>query len=113
MAYISSSGYSEINTGDISVSTDPVTNGVLALSGESTRDNINISAEALKVYIRNDSIVDGGAVSTATINGSIPLPPGDYKLFEAKKDPVTGVFKKLPALAVITNGATITYYVER
>ncbi|MEO1715147.1 MAG: hypothetical protein AAFU60_17595 [Bacteroidota bacterium] len=113
MGFATASGFNEINTGDISVSTDPVTNGVLAISGESTRDNFNVAADALKVYIRNDSIVDGGAAATATINGSIPLPPGDYKLFEAKKDPVTGVFKKLPALAVVTNGATITYYEER
>ena len=112
MAFATTSGYSEINTGDISVSTDPVTGDTLQLSGESSQDNFNISAGALKAVIRNDSIVEGGAPVAATVNG-IKIPPGDEKIFEAKEDPQTKVFKKLPALTVVTNGATVTYYVER
>lgn len=112
MGFATASGFNEINTGDISVSIDPVNNGLLAIEGGSTNENFSITAGALKVRLRNDSITFDGSAAIATVNG-IPLPPGDEKIFEVVEDPVTGEFKKVPALAIVTNGATITYDVQR
>lgn len=112
MGFASSSGFAAISTGDISVAIDPATNDNFTVDGATTSTNFTITAGALKAYIRNDSISLGGAAATATVNG-IDLPPGDFLLFEVKLDPVTNEYKKVPALVVVTNGATIKWYEER
>lgn len=80
-------------------------------SGEATVD-FTIAADAFKAVITNAGFAGGGTDDTATVNG-INLFPGNRLEFEAKLDPVNNLFKLLPQIDVVTNGATIWWYEER
>lgn len=89
----------------------PTADELTITSGESTTD-FNRTAGALKLVITNAGPAAGGNAATATVNGA-NLFPGDRLEFEAKLDPVNNVFKTLPAMTIVTNGATIFWYEER
>jgi hypothetical protein len=89
----------------------PTADTLTITSGENTTD-FNRTAGALKFKITNAGPAAGGTADTATVNGA-NLFPGDSLEFEAKLDPVNNLFKTLPAMTIVTNGATLFWYEER
>lgn len=86
--------------------------GELTIVSDETIVDFNRVAGALLFRVKNVGPGGGGIAATATVNGA-DLFPLDEMLFEAKLDPVTNVFKYLPAFEIVTNGAEIWYYEER
>ena len=91
--------------------TTPTADTLTIASAETTTD-FNRTAGALKFKITNAGPAAGGSAATATVNGA-NLFPGDSLEFEAKLDPVNNVFKTLPAMTIVTNGATVFWHEER
>lgn len=92
-------------------STTPDAGTLTITSGETTSD-FSRTAGALKLVITNAGIGSAGTATTATVNGA-NLFPGDKMELVAVLDPVNNVFKTLPAVTVVTNGAEIWWYEER
>lgn len=86
--------------------------GTFTITSAETTANFNRLAGALKLVITNAGFAGGGTDATATVAG-VNLFPGDKLELVAVLDPVNNVFKTLPAIAVVTNGATIWWYEER
>lgn len=86
--------------------------GELTITSAETTADFNFTAGALKIVIVNVGFAGGGTDDTATVNG-INLFPGDRLEWEARLDPVNNEFKYLPAITVVTNGATIWWHEER
>ena len=86
--------------------------GELIIVSDETIVDFNRLAGALLFRVKNVGPGGAGIAATATVNG-VDLFPLDEMIFEAKLDPVTNVFKYLPAFAIVTNGAEIWYYEER
>lgn len=91
---------------------DLPTAGALTITSGETIANFNRLAGALSFRVKNVGPGGAGNAATATVNGA-NLFPGDEMIFEARLDPVTNIFKYLPAFAIVTNGAEIWYYEER
>jgi len=88
------------------------TAGELTITTGETLTDFTRPAGALKLRVINAGPGGGGTADTATVNG-VSLFPGNELIFEARLDPVTNVFKYLPEIVVVTNGAEIWYYEER
>lgn len=91
---------------------DTPTAGSLTITTSETVANFARLAGALSFRVKNVGPGGAGIAATATVNGA-NLFPGDEMIFEARLDPVTNVFKYLPAFTIVTNGAEIWYYEER
>ena len=86
--------------------------GTLTIASGETTANFNRTAGALKLVITNAGFAGGGTDDTATVNG-INLFPGDKMELVAVLHASDNEYKTLPAVAVVTNGATIWWYEER
>jgi hypothetical protein len=110
MGYIIASGGSGGSGGGGSF--EPATAGELTITSGETLTDFTRPAGALKLRVINAGPGGGGTADTATVNGA-SLFPGNELIFEARLDPVTNVFKYLPEMTIVTNGAEIWYYEER
>jgi len=108
MSYITS--FSPGSSGGGSSET-PTADTMTITSGETISD-FNRTAGALRLVITNAGLGSAGVAATATVNGA-NLFPGDKLELIARLDPVNNVYKTLPAIAVVTNGAEIWWYEER
>lgn len=111
MGYISASSGGS-SSGSSGGGSDPATAGSLTIASGETTSDFNRSAGAYKLVVTNAGPAAGGSGDTATVNGANVF-PGDRLEFEAVLDPVTNVFKTLPAMTIVTNGATIWWYEVR
>lgn len=91
---------------------DLPTGDTLTLTSGETIANFARLAGALKFRVKNVGPGGAGNAATATVNGAA-LFPGDELIFTATLDPVTNVFKYLPAFTVVTNGAELWWNEER
>lgn len=90
----------------------PATSGTLTITSGETISNFSRTAGALKLVLTNAGPAAGGTGDTATVNGA-NLFPGDRLEFDAVLDPVNNVYKLLPEMTIVTNGATIWWYETR
>jgi len=88
------------------------TSDTLTIESDETTTDFNRTAGALKFKVTNAGIAGGGTDDIATVNG-VNLFPGNSLEFEAKLDAANNIFYTLPAMTVVTNGATIWWYEER
>jgi len=103
---------SNIPAETVTATLTPATAGALTTDSRYTLTTPTIPATALRVYIKNvGATIEGGAMADIIVNGTDNVAVGEFRLFEARLDPVINTFKYLSALA-ITNASGAGIYFE-
>lgn len=100
-----------IDTGALVVEVMPATAGALTKSEGYTLATPTIPATTYRVYLKNvGSIIENGVDADIVVNGN-NLAVGESRLFEARLDPVTNVYKYVTGVTV-TNASGAGIYFE-